>query len=126
MENENKKIISLSFVVAAALAGLLISTLIDVLATSSGAFSRIFSNTYAVHGVPVVVAIAVFAYLFLNTKISIWAEEVVVEIRKVVWPSRKDTTAMTILVCVMVVISGVFLGVIDLLQTKIVQWIIDL
>jgi preprotein translocase subunit SecE len=126
MENENKKIITLSFVVAAGLAGLLISTLIDVLATSSGTFSRIFSNTYAVHGVPVVVAVAVFAYLFLNTKISIWAEEVVVEIRKVVWPSRKDTTAMTILVCVMVVISGVFLGVIDLLQTRIVQWIIDL
>lgn len=82
MENDNKKIITLSFVAAAALAGLLISTLIDVLAASSGTFSRIFSSTYAVHGVPVVFAIAVFAYLFLNAKISIWAEEVVVEIRR--------------------------------------------
>ncbi len=125
MENDNKKIITLSFAVAGVLVGLVVSTLIDVAAASFGVASRIFSTPYAVHGTPVVFGLVTFALLQWNVAVSVWAEEVVSEIRKVVWPSRKDTTAMTILVCLMVLISGVFLGVIDLFQTRIVQWIID-
>lgn len=40
--------------------------------------------------------------------------EVVSELRKVTWPTRQETTRLTLLVLVVSVAIGVFLGVIDI------------
>jgi len=50
--------------------------------------------------------------------------EVVVELSRVTWPTQKETSAATILVIVMVVISGLFLGFLDYLWTVILKWVI--
>ena len=39
--------------------------------------------------------------------------EVRTELKKVTWPSRKDTLSGTVVVLVAVVIIGVFLGIVD-------------
>ena len=41
--------------------------------------------------------------------------------RKVVWPSKKDVTAMTMVVCVMVVIAGVGLGIFDFFASQLIK-----
>ena len=50
--------------------------------------------------------------------------EVVYELKKVVWPSRKETVGTTAVVLVIVAISGVFLGIVDLVLSKLVRLLI--
>jgi len=42
------------------------------------------------------------------------------ELKKIVWPSRKDTVAMTIVVIMMVLISGVVFAVFDGLSSYMI------
>jgi preprotein translocase subunit SecE len=48
-------------------------------------------------------------------------EECWVELKKVHWPSRKETQAATVVVIVGVVIVAVYLGVVDLVLSWIIQ-----
>ncbi|MDD2276064.1 MAG: preprotein translocase subunit SecE [Smithellaceae bacterium] len=46
------------------------------------------------------------------------------ELKKVTWPTRKQTLASTGVVMVIVAISAVYLGVIDLILAKLVKLIL--
>ncbi len=50
--------------------------------------------------------------------------ETVAELRKVVWPTRDQATNLTVIVIVTVLAMSAFLGVIDLMLTRIIQLII--
>ncbi len=50
--------------------------------------------------------------------------ETVAELRKVVWPTREQATNLTVIVIVTVLAMSAFLGVIDLMLTRIIQLII--
>jgi preprotein translocase subunit SecE len=43
------------------------------------------------------------------------------EVRKVTWPSKKEAVGGSVVVLVVVLIMAVFLGVVDLLLSKIVE-----
>lgn len=47
------------------------------------------------------------------------------ELKKVHWPSRKETYAATLVVIVLVILISVYLAVVDLGLTKAIQAIID-
>jgi preprotein translocase subunit SecE len=47
--------------------------------------------------------------------------EVRVELKKVTWPSRKQTAGSTLVVIVLVFILGAFLGLVDISLSKLVQ-----
>jgi preprotein translocase subunit SecE len=49
----------------------------------------------------------------LPQKIAQFLREVKIELKKVTWPSRKQTMGSTIVVIVLVVIISAFLGVVD-------------
>lgn len=116
MEKTNSKILTVSFAVASALLGLTISLLIKALAGAFGVIARFADNDIVRHGLPVAVGVVVFAVLQFNPKVIAWGNDVVAEVRKVVWPSRKDTTAMTIVVVIMVLISSVIISTFDLVS----------
>ncbi len=126
MEESNKKFITLSFVGTAAAAAYVMSVLIDTLARSVGAVARYINNDMVIHGLPIGVAIVTFVVLQFNPKIVKWADEVIVEVRKVVWPSNKDTFAMTIVVTVMLLISGVLLWTFDFITNTVVNFVIEM
>ncbi len=46
-----------------------------------------------------------------------------IELKKVNWPSREQTTNLTIVVCVVVVAIALFLGGVDLLFSSLVKWL---
>ena len=46
------------------------------------------------------------------------------EVRKVTWPSKKEAVGGSVVVLVVVLIMAVFLGVVDLLLSKIVEAIL--
>jgi preprotein translocase subunit SecE len=50
--------------------------------------------------------------------------EVKVEVKKVIWPSRKEAVGGTMVVMVVVLIIAVFLGIIDTILSKIVEALI--
>jgi len=47
------------------------------------------------------------------------------ELKKVHWPSRKETYAATLVVIVVVVLISIYLAVVDLALTKAIQAVID-
>ena len=52
-------------------------------------------------------------------------EEAWQELKKVHWPSRKETYAATLVVILVVVLISVYLALVDLGLTKAIQTIID-
>ena len=57
-------------------------------------------------------------------KILQFLQEVQLELKKVVWPTRKDTFASTSVVLIIVIIIAFFLGLIDLGLTRIIRVIL--
>ena len=56
-------------------------------------------------------------FCWFNKKINGLLCEVVDEVRKVVWPSREETVAATIVVLVAIFIFGAYLGALDAIFT---------
>lgn len=53
-----------------------------------------------------------------------YLREVVFELKKVVWPSRKETLGSTAVVLVIVALSSSFLGIIDFILSRLVRLIV--
>jgi preprotein translocase subunit SecE len=50
--------------------------------------------------------------------------DVVSELRRVTWPTREETTRLTIMVIAVAAVIGTFLGLIDLAFTRIMSFIL--
>ena len=57
-------------------------------------------------------------------KVKQFLKEVKIELKKVVWPTRKDTIASTSVVLVIVMIIAVFLGLVDFGLSRIIKLIL--
>ena len=53
-------------------------------------------------------------------KIQKWWRETVGELRKVTWPTKEDAIKMTKIVIVVVILTAVFLGVVDFVFSRLV------
>lgn len=125
MSKSNEKILTLSFAVFAFLCGF---SLHLILKSFSGAFAviaRMNENDLFKHGLPVVFGFGLFLFLQFNPRVLEWGREVVLEISKVVFPSRKDVSALTVVVIVFVLISSVIITIFDFLSNFIVKGIIN-
>ena len=123
MEKANSKILTLSFAIAAIIIGFTASLLIKTLAGAFGVVARFSDSDMVRHGLPIALGFAVFAALQFNPKVQTWGEEVVTEVRKIVWPTRKDVIAMTIACVVMVLISSVIISVFDLVSGFFINYV---
>lgn len=123
MENSNSKIITVCFALGGGIAGVVTHLLIKAFSSAFGIVARFADTDLVRHGLPVVVGLGLFAALQLNPKVKAWADEVIIEVKKVVWPSRKDTTAMTIVVLIMVAISSVIISTFDMASGVLLKWI---
>jgi preprotein translocase subunit SecE len=116
MDKTNSKVVTVSFALFAMLIGLSISLLLKAF---SGAFSIVARATDADlvrHGMPVLIGLGLFLYLQFTPKVLAWADEVISEIKKITWASKKDTYGMTVAVVVMVTISGIVVALFDYLS----------
>jgi preprotein translocase subunit SecE len=121
-----KKISTISFMAAALIVWLSVTTLLRTLAGSFGIVQRLYGSQVVSHGLPILIAVGLFAFLQFSPKILNLTEEVVLEISKVVWPSRKDVIGMTIVVVVMVFIASVILLGVDTLAREVIKLLVDL
>jgi preprotein translocase subunit SecE len=109
----NSKVITMSFAIAGVIAGITVSSLIRGLSGVFAFVARWTDSDFARHGMPVIFGVGLFLLFQFHPKIWAWADEVVTEVRKVVWPSGKDTVAMSIAVCVMVLLSTLVITTFD-------------
>ena len=58
-------------------------------------------------------------------RLSEFFQEAWQELKKVHWPSRKETYAATLVVIVVVVLISVYLALVDLALTKAIQTIVE-
>ncbi len=126
MEKMIGKIMFVSFVCGAFLVGYTVQVLNTLLASSFGAYARVMDSDLVSSLLPVAVGVVFLIYLYSSKKVKTWANEVIVEVSKVVWPSKKDTTAMTIFVCIFMLMSGIILGLFDFFSSQVIQFIIDI
>jgi len=86
--------------------------------------TRVRNVDVILQGVSVGVGVLLFAFLFRHKKTNTFMNEVALELSKVTWPTQKDTWGSTWIVIIMVLISGLFLGVVDYFWTEVVKWIL--
>lgn len=120
-ENQNQSIVTFSFVVLGALAYAVTWVIFEILAETFGPVAAIRSQELWKNGIPVIAGLLTFVLLQSNKTSRTWADESIAELRKVVWPSRKDTIAMTTVCCVMVVMAGIGFGIFDFLASQVIK-----
>ena len=127
MESNNNRIIDMSFIVTGILLWLVTTILVQTVgAMAGGVVGRSLNTTFALHILPVIVGVGVIAALRFNKATVTWADEVIGELRKIVWPSRKDTVAMTIVVCIMLLIAGLVIGGFDIGSSYAIDFLLNL
>ncbi|MBL7544351.1 MAG: preprotein translocase subunit SecE [Bdellovibrionaceae bacterium] len=125
MNKNNEKILTLSFAIFAGLIGFSLHLILKSFSAAFAVIARLNESDLFKHGLPVVVGFGLFLFLQFNPKILGWGRDVILEISKVVFPSRKDTTALTVVVIIFVLISSVIITVFDYLSNFIVKGIIN-
>jgi len=68
----------------------------------------------------IAIAVGLVAVTPSGKRFLAYAKDSVTEVKKVVWPSRKESTQMTLIVFAFVVVMAIFLWSVD----KIIEWLI--
>ena len=124
MDGNNKKVLTVCFMLAGFLAAIVVHILMGAAISISGTATRFLSGDFVANGLPILVGFITFLVMQFTPSILTWADEVIVEVKRSVWPSRRDTVAMTIAVTVMILISAGFLGVLDVLSSKVINLLV--
>ncbi|MBE8162561.1 MAG: preprotein translocase subunit SecE [Bdellovibrionaceae bacterium] len=125
MKTIYKKIITISVLSFSILVGLVVSILLELLSAVSGFVARLYEQNWFSHGFPIIAAFLVFLFLQFHTKSQTLLKEAVQEAGKVVWSGKQAIIAMTVVCCIMLLISGVFLGIFDVLASSTLKYFIN-
>ena len=102
--------VHLMFAVGGLLLTLLMIQVVDFTWSYFGRPVALYSNT-----IGIVAGFLVAFFLWRRKKTFSKASEIIMELKKVTWPTRKETQAATIVVIVTVIIASAFLGLFDLI-----------
>jgi preprotein translocase SecE subunit len=115
----SNKIVHLMFAVGALLATFLLSKAGDWVWSY---FAK--PNELVVNAAALLIAASAAMVAYRNERVFSAATEVTRELEKVTWPSRKETSAATVVVIVMVAISALVLTAFDFVWMKLANWIL--
>lgn len=125
MKTIYKKIITISVLSFSVLVGFVVSILLELLSAVFGAVARLYEQDWFSHGFPVFAALLVFLFLHFNTKAQTLLKESIQEAGKVVWSGKQAVIAMTVVCCIMLLISGVVLGIFDVVASSTLKYFIN-
>jgi preprotein translocase subunit SecE len=121
---DNRKIIIASYVGGAILLWFLTRQGLQGLYVGFYQVRKLPGITLVREFLPVVVGLAAFFILFFHTKVNSFLEEVVVELKKVTWPSREDVVKSTIVVLGCVLFASGVLAVFDIAFGKMISYLL--
>lgn len=84
-----------------------------------------FLGFHAAYVIAFAVVAPSFVYLLRNQAAQDFANEVLIELKKVTWPSWKETRQATVVVLVLVAIIAAILGGFDLIWAKLIKFILS-
>lgn len=124
MENQHQKWVNLSYLGLAALVGYVLF-LTGIRVSAVWDLEARFRNVELIIRVgSLVLGGITFLVLYKNQQSNTFMNEVVGELTKVTWPTQKETTSATFIVIIMVLISGLVLGLLDYLWTRLLQLVL--
>jgi len=124
MESQHQKWVNLSYLALSVLFGYLIFAGAGKIIGAYDLETRIRNVELILRSVSIVAGLVMFVILYRNEQANQFMNEVVVELSRVTWPTQKDTASATMIVIVMVVISGMVLGLLDYCWVQLLKWIL--
>jgi len=70
-------------------------------------------NEFVINGISAVIALVAGIVLYKNDRVYTLANDVASELKKVTWPTKKETQAATLVVIVTVIVAAIILGIFD-------------
>jgi len=86
--------------------------------------ARVRNYELVVRAVSVLAGFVVYLSLYRHQRATQFMNEVVTELVRVTWPTPKETANATFIVIVMVVISGMILGLLDYIWTALLKMVL--
>ncbi len=124
MESQYQKWVNLSYLAFSAILAFVVFTLSGKIIAAYDLETRIRNIDLLLRGISLGIGVISFFLLYRDQKINQFMNEVVAELNNVTWPNQKDTGSATLIVIVMVIISGVILGLLDNCWTQLLRWIL--
>lgn len=124
MENQNQKWVNLSYLAVSVLLGYLVFLVSNKVVGAWDLETRVRNIELFLRIFSFVIGAILFIALYRSEKINQFMNEVVVELSRVTWPTQKDTGSATVVVIIMVVASGLVLGLVDFFVVQLMRWIL--
>lgn len=124
MESQYQKWVNLSYLALAVLLGYVVFSVGGKVAGTYDLEARVRDIDLILRGVSVAVAALLFVILYRNDEANQFMNEVMVELSRVTWPTHKETTSATTVVIIMVLVSGLALGLLDYVWTTLLKWLV--
>ncbi len=121
MENQNQKWVNLSYAAASFLLGFIISSFLMKVAGAYDLETKIKNVELVIRLSAIVAGVILFVFLYRNDQVNQFMNEVVIELSRVTWPTQKETSSATVVVIIMVLISGMVLGLLDYTWTMLLK-----
>lgn len=118
---EYKKIVFSCFLIFAVLAFLAFNKLIASVVGYFGFYSYGEFVEIIVRVFPIALSLGLFFGFYRNEKANTYMTEVVAELKKVTWSSKKEVWAATLVVIIAVLIAAVLLGLFDSLWSFLIR-----
>jgi preprotein translocase subunit SecE len=124
MENQYQKWVNLSYLVLAVLVGYIVFSLSITISATLDLETKVRNIDLVIRGLSVLIGGVLFLFLNRHQATNQFMNEVVVELSRVTWPTQKETSSATFVVMIMVLISGVFLWIIDSVWVAVLKYIL--
>jgi preprotein translocase subunit SecE len=124
MDN-TRKILAISFVTIAIIAGYISAVAYINIAAYFQLMERYQWAVPLQNVIPILIGLVTLFVCYKVTKIREYSLEVINEVKKVIWPGRKETSSATVVVIVAVIISGLVLGLFDWLAGAFLRLILQ-
>lgn len=118
---EYKKIVFSCFLIFAVLVFLAFSKLTSSVVGYFGFYAYGEFVEVIVRIFPIAISLGLFLGFYRNEKANTYMTEVVAELKKVTWSSKKEVWAATVVVIIAVLISAVLLGLFDSLWSFLIR-----
>lgn len=124
MDSQNQKWVNLSYLSLAVLLGYVVFAFGFFLMGTYDLEAKVKNFELVLRIVSLLVGGSLFFLLVKSDQVNQYMHEVVVELGRVTWPTAKETRAATIVVMIMVLISGLVLSLLDFFWTKLIQMVL--
>jgi preprotein translocase subunit SecE len=124
MENQYQKWVNLSYLALAAIVGYIVFEFAFKMVGIYDLETRVRNVELIVRGASLLLGGIVFFGLWRSDQTNQFMNEVMVELSRVTWPTSKETANATFIVIIMVLISGMVLGLLDYFWTLLLKWVL--